>query len=98
MNSDADKIHPTEVHTKIGGRELGRQIMRMRYDVVRDVVDGMRREAYAQGNGDHMRGREKIAAEIRSLVEILYEAEKSLEKIETICKPYIDREIAGSGK
>jgi hypothetical protein len=87
------KLHPTNV-TAVRGEMLGVQIMRMRYDKVLEVLDGMRKEAQDQAFGDWMNSRDKLSTQLTELEGMFETAIWHIEKnILPICQPYIDAEI-----
>lgn len=62
-----EKFHPTAVATVQGSKELGQQVMALRYDLVRETLQGMAGELERQIDGDQRRGRPKLATRLRTL-------------------------------
>ncbi len=61
----AERIHPTRIRWYRGTpEELGREIMRGRYDFVRGVIHGMALEALEQMQADSGRGRKRLAGQL----------------------------------
>lgn len=89
--STPDKMHPTSV-TVTSGEELGRQIMRLRYDELQKVLTGMREECSRQMHADRERGRTGLFGHLRHLLAHLASAQERTAKIVKLCRPYIEKE------
>lgn len=80
------------LETLIPSEEMGRQLMRLRYDLLQNVLRGMEQEAYRQARADQARKRFLLADALAQLGWQLSDLTKCMEKVLRICRPYIDRE------
>jgi hypothetical protein len=91
MNS-IEKIHPTQVQGLTPTKELGRDIVALRYDLALPVIEGMIEEFLRQERGDMNRGRIKLAKELGEAARLMSIVKAHIEKIISICAPYIEKE------
>lgn len=89
-----DKIHPTKVLNLNPSKELGKEIIALRYNLIIPILEGMLEETKRQENGDRSRGRIKLANELEKLYQTISQVKSSTENLITICKPYIEKEKA----
>lgn len=88
----SDKIHPTHIHETSPNENLGKEIFALRYDLLLEVVRGMKKEAHRQAEGDRQRERLKLAKELEKSILLLEELEVNVETLVAICAPYIEAE------
>lgn len=93
-SSKAEKLHPTAVTTQAGSGELGREVMSLRYDLVRDTLKGMLDELERQVKADTERGRPQLASHLSNLRTSLAASVNAAHQLTEFCKPWIDVEIA----
>lgn len=89
---DEKKIHPTLVQGIVPTKELGRDIVALRYDLLLPVVEGMIEEFLRQERGDMNRGRIKLAKELGEAARAMSVVRVHVEKNISICTPYIEKE------
>ena len=79
-------IEPTE--------ELGAGIVELRYDLLLNVIVGMRREAYRQMMADKVAGRVRLAQRLDEFAFHLNQAEADLRAVIELCASHIEAEKA----
>ncbi len=89
---DEKKIHPTLVQGLVPTKELGRDIIKLRYDLLLPIVEGMVEEFLRQERGDMGRGRIKLAQELGEAARAMSLVQVHVEKSISICAPYIEKE------
>ena len=89
---DEKKIHPTLVQGIVPTKELGRDIVALRYDLLLPIVDGMIEEFLRQERGDMNRGRVKLAKELGEAARAMSVVKVHVEKSISICTLYIEKE------
>jgi hypothetical protein len=87
-----DKIHPTTIQEKTPSEILGTELFALRYDLLLEVVRGMKKEAERQAEGDRKRGRTKLAQELEKSASTLGKLEEEVGRLVYICAPYIKAE------
>jgi hypothetical protein len=73
-------------------KDLGRQIMSLRYDLVLEVLTGIAEEARRQAEADTERNRYALASNLDLFATQLERGLPNVELIVKICKPYIEEE------
>lgn len=84
-----DKLHPTAVVTMQGGFTLGREVMSLRYDLVREVIQGMVNEIDRQVKADSERGRVKLVSRLSNMQVALEQALGTATSVAEFCEPWI---------
>lgn len=92
-----EKFHPTTVTAVQGSKELGQQVMAMRYDLVYETLQGMVTELERQINGDERRGRLKLAAKLRNLQTHILQAEAAARDLVACVEPWLREEKLAAG-
>jgi hypothetical protein len=87
-----DRKHYTMVFTTAGSERLGADIMRMRYDKMVLVLQGIMAEAERQQLGDDKRGRPKLAASLRRLRDAMRVAVEEAQQVSNLCAPFNSKE------
>jgi hypothetical protein len=85
-------LHPTTLRTNIPTRELGGQIVGLRYDLLLEVVMGMVDEFNRQAFHDLELDRKKLSNLLMMARKHMVEVETVLNEICRICEPYIAEE------
>ena len=101
MDKDKDnlKFHPTSVPgVGVGNHELGRQIARMRYDQLGNVLSGLSLDLEKQAAADFARGRPQLAKLLRSAKIELDAVGSIVEKMFRLSRPYMEHEFAAENK
>lgn len=89
-----EKLHPTAVTTLAGSAELGREVMSMRYDLVRDTLKGMLEELDRQISADAERGRPMLVDHLVELRKGMADSVCWAAMLAKFCQPWIDAEVA----
>ena len=82
------KLHPIEV-TATSGKELGHQIMAMCYDLILEVIAGMREEVQRQSINDLSNGFARLSTLLNQVDLCLTITEANLENVVNHCSRYI---------
>lgn len=77
--------HPSEVATTDPKKNLGKQIIAMRYDVTHWVIEDMVTQTLVEAAGDKAAGRPKLAAALEKVAERLSQAAQALVPVIEIC-------------
>lgn len=88
MAESTDRKHYTMVFTGSGSAKLGADIVRLRYDKMVLVIEGMMQEAEKQQLADDGRGRPKLAAALRRLRDALRVTLDEAREVEAIAAPF----------
>ena len=89
-----DRQHPVKVKCYRGTYEqLGRDIMRLRYDATLAVIHGMALEAYDQMQNDAARGRKTLARLLAAVYIGLSGTRRALQLVWTLCRPHMQHEL-----
>jgi hypothetical protein len=88
------KTHPTAINDVTSFEDLGRQIGRLRYDLMQKVLVGMLQEIRTQQVNDETEGKVKLAYRLNELGDGLENANTAADEVIRICKPHIDAEKA----
>ncbi len=89
------KKHPTNILKYEGtNKELGKDIARMRYDEMLEVLIGITEDIKRQQEADEERGRIKLSDSLKDFHKKLLDAIESGQNVWEICKPFMkDEEI-----
>ncbi|MFA5382658.1 MAG: hypothetical protein WC356_05795 [Candidatus Micrarchaeia archaeon] len=86
------KKHPTSVSGYKDNKELGKDIAKMRYDKMVEVLIGIAEDIKRQQETDRERGRMKLSNSLNEFHEKLIDAIESGQKVWEICKPFMKDE------
>ena len=92
VTSSNMKLHPTSISSK-SGELLGVEIMRLRYDEVLRIIQGMKEEVERQYVGDGKRGYHKLSRELNELYWTIAKVEMHIQTVCDICRPYLQAEV-----
>jgi len=82
--------HPRTVDGYNGSLEkLAEAIGNMTYDTTSVFIEKLADDLIRQGDADLARGRKKLASELYSAAQELYEARDAMDKAWKICEPYM---------
>lgn len=84
--------HPTEITTLVPSKEMGRQLMALRYDLLLPVLHGMLQECNRQHTGDMEKERYVLAGRLEALGSSLDDCIDKLSSIVRVCRLYIEEE------
>lgn len=87
-----NKLHPTTVGDRKATKRLGVSIGELRYDLLLDVLEGLRAELVRQRDVDTGHGRTRLAETLNDTAENVAAAMASLKKTVAICQHFIDEE------
>ena len=87
------KIHPTLIKNNIlPDKNLGIEIIKLRYDLIEPIVDGIILELKRQYKGDKKRGYKKLSSKLLDATNSILIFKKDLKEIIKICRPFIKAE------
>ncbi len=90
----AEREHLIRLKGYSGSHEnLGREIMRLRYDATLAVIHGMALEAYDQMQNDAVHERKTLAKLLWAVYIALASARKALQLCWSLSRPHMRREI-----
>lgn len=87
-----DKIHPTHIRGIRADRDLGKMLGELRYDVLAEVLGGLKEEILSEKRGDERRGRLRLAAALGILEARLSGTIIALDGVVSLCRKHIDEE------
>lgn len=94
----SEKLHPTRITTLEPSEQLGRELLKLRYDLLLPVLEGMIKEANEQGNDDVGRVRLRLGRSLYAFRDALTQSKGVMSLIVEDLKPYIEEEKAEQGK
>lgn len=88
----SEKLHPTKIGEIEADEELGRQLMRLRFDKLQLVLKGMSHEAHEQAMKDLDRERFRLGTLLARTSAVLDETRGFVNSIVQVCKKHIEAE------
>lgn len=86
--------HPTSVEGYSGSlKDLARDIRRMRYDAVEELLGYLSIEFQEEGARDKTKKKPLLAEKLEGLAKMLQGARRNAEDIWSLCKPYMKNEL-----
>lgn len=97
--NDKQKFHSTSVlGITVNNAELGRQIARMRYDQIGEVLRGMSLEFSRQSADDLSRGRPQLAKLLKETERLFGQLNDLVGRIFRLSRPYMEHEFSEQEK